>query len=116
MVVLLFVWLYVNFVVGGNWFLSFAFPTAGGIALIVCTVVALVRYVKKGKLYIVGGAFITLGLFMLLVEYLLDATFRLSFVGWSIYPLVVMVILGGTMIYLAIDSAAREVMERKLFF
>ncbi len=112
---ILYLW-YVNFAVGGNWFLSFALPTAGGIALIVCTVITLLRYVKRGKLYILGGAFITLGLFMLLVEYLLEMTFRLSFVGWSIYPLVVLVISGGTMIYLEIDDAAREIMERKLFF
>ena len=112
---ILYLW-YVNFALGGDWFLSFAFPTAGGIALIVCAVITLVRYIKRGRLYIVGGAFITLGLFMLLIEYLLDMTFKLSFVGWSIYPLIVLVILGGVMIYLAIDSVAREMMERKLFF
>ena len=102
----------------GGWqlVLSFAFPVTGGIALIVCAVITLVRYIKKGRLYIVGGAFITLGLFMLLAEYLLDMTFKLSFVGWSIYPLIVLVILGGLMIYLAINSDVREMMERKLFF
>lgn len=112
---ILYLW-YLNFAVEGDWFLSFAFPTAGGIALITCAVVTLVFYVKKGRLYILGGAFITLGLFMLLIEYLLDMTFGLSFVGWSIYPLIALVFIGGVMIYLAIDSVARETMERKLFF
>ena len=112
---ILYLW-YVNFAVGGNWFLSFAFPTTGGIAIIICTVIALMRYVKKGKLYILGGASILLGAFMLLVEYLLDMTFNLSFVGWSIYPLIALVALGGIMIYLAIDAVARESVARKLFF
>ena len=112
---ILYLW-YVNFAVEGNWFLSFAFPTAGGFAIIICAVITLLRYVRKGKLYILGGAAILLGAFMLLVEYLLDMTFRLSFVGWSIYPLIALIALGGIMIYLAIDGEARETLERKFFF
>ena len=56
-----------------------------------------------------------LGGTMLLIEYLLDITFGRAFVGWSIYPLAVLILLGGLLIYLAIDRSAREVMERKLF-
>ncbi len=108
--------LYVNCATGGSWFLSFAFPVAGGLGLLVTAVVALLRYVPKGVLYILGGAFIALGLFMLLVEFLLDLTFSLGgFIGWSLYPLVVLVLLGGVLIFLAINRPAREIMERKLF-
>lgn len=108
--------LYINIEVGGKWFLSFAFPVVAGVGLIVCAVVTLFRYVKKGKLYILGGAFILLGAFSLLIEHLIDVTFHLTFLGWSIYPLIALVFLGGLLIYLAINSTAREVMERKLFF
>lgn len=108
--------LYVDCATGGSWFLSFAFPVAGGLGLLVTAVVALLRYVPKGVLYILGGAFIALGLFMLLVEFLLDLTFSLGgFIGWSLYPLVVLVLLGGVLIFLAINRPAREIMERKLF-
>lgn len=81
--------LYINCITNGNWFLSFAFPVAGGFGLIATTVVALLYYLKKGKLYIWGGAFTLTGGFIML---------------------------GGLMFYLAINKSAREMMERKLFF
>lgn len=108
--------LYINLVTNGDWFLSFAFPVMGGFCLIICTVVTLLYYLKKGKLYIWGGATIVSGAFMLLIEFLLNFTFKLKYIGWSVYPLIVLVLLGGTFIYLAINSTAREMMERKLFF
>lgn len=108
--------LYINFATGGKWFLSFAFPVIGGICLITCTVVTLMYYLRKGKLYILGGSFIALGAFMLLIEFLMGITFNLRFMGWSVYPLVVLFLFGGMLIYLAIDGDTREMMERKLFF
>lgn len=107
--------LYIDLITGGGWFLSFAFPVTCVFALIVTSVIALRRYLRKGSLYIFGGAFMALGGTMLLIEYLLDITFGRAFVGWSIYPLAVLILLGGLLIYLAIDRSAREVMERKLF-
>lgn len=108
--------LYIDLATRGSWFLSFAFPVVGGLALITCTVVTLLYYLQRGKLYIWGGAFIALGLWMILVEFLLGVTFRLLFMGWSVYPLIVLAFLGGALIYLAINRSARERMERKLFF
>ncbi|MBR4295849.1 MAG: hypothetical protein IKT56_03310 [Clostridia bacterium] len=108
--------LYINLVTGGDWFLSFVFPIAGGCCVIVSTVVTLLRYLKKGKLYIFGGMFIAFAGLILLIEFLLDITFGLSFVGWSVYPLAVLSLFGGMLIYLAINHSAREMMERKLFF
>jgi len=108
--------LYINLATGGKWFMSFAFPVAGGLSIIICTVVALIHFLKRGKLYIIGGASILLGAFMLLMEFLMDMTFSLRFIGWSIYPLSVLVLFGGLLIFLAINRTAREIMERKLFF
>ena len=84
--------------------------------MITCTVVALFYYLRSGKLYILGGAFMALGAFMLLIEFLTKITFGLHFIGWSIYPLVVLFLFGGLLIYFAINSSAREMIERKLFF
>lgn len=107
---------YINFAVGGSWFWSFALPVAGGVCLIVTAVVTLVRYVRKGILYIFGGAAMALGLFALPVEYLTMMTFQIpKFIGWSLYPLVSLVMLGGLMLFLAIYRPARETVERKLF-
>jgi hypothetical protein len=73
-------------------------------------------YLKKGSLYIFGGAFIALGAMMPLLEFLLYYTFQLNkLVGWSFYPLVSLVLVGGLLIFLAICKPAREVMERKFF-
>ena len=108
--------LYINIATGGKWFMSFAFPVAGGISLIIYSVVALIYLLRKGKLYIIGGALMVLGTFMLLTEFLMGITFGIRFIGWSIYPLSVLVLFGGFLIFLAINSTAREMMERKLFF
>ena len=108
--------LYINCVTNGSWFLSFSFPVLGGLGLIATAVVTLLRYLKKGRLYIWGGAFSLTGAFIMLIEFLLSRTFNLSFIGWSIYPLSVMVLIGGLLFYLAINKSAREMMERKLFF
>ena len=108
--------MYINFVTNGDWFLTFAFPVTGGICIIISSTVTLFYYLKKGKLYITGGAFVLFGGFMLLTEFLMDMTFHIRFMGWSIYPLAVLVLIGGLLIYLGINRSAREMMERKLFF
>lgn len=108
--------LYINCVTGGNWFMSFAFPVAGGFGIIATAVVTLLYYLKKGKLYIWGGAFTLTGGFIVLIEFFMSITFDIDFFGWSLYPLAVLVLLGGLLFYLAINKFAREVMERKLFF
>ena len=108
--------LYIDLVTQGGWFLSFALPVVAGLCLIVTAVAALLRYVRRGKLYIFGGALLALGGMMLLMEYLVTVTFSgVSFTGWSIYPLVTLVLLGGLLIFLAICSPARQTMERKFF-
>ncbi len=108
--------LYINWATGGGWFLSFAFPVTGGIGILVTAVVVLLKYLPKGRLYIIGGAFIALGAFMPLMEFLIYKTFdRPRFGIWCMYPLIALVLLGGMLIFLAICRPARETMERKFF-
>jgi hypothetical protein len=108
--------LYIDLDTNGGWFLSFAMPVLLGLALVVCALVILLQYLRKGKLYVVGGFLMALGGLVLMVELLMDMTFRLPFTGWSLYPLIALFFLGGMLIYLALNSAARETIERKLFF
>ena len=111
----LYVW-YIAWVTHGAWFESFALPVITGICIIVTTVVTLVRYLKKGRLYIYGGALMAFGGLMLGLEYLLVRTFcGVPFIGWSLYPLAVFLILGGLLIFLAICRPARDMVERKTF-
>lgn len=108
--------LYISVITEGRWFLCFALPVTGGIGLIVTAVVTLLRYVKKGKLYIFGAASILLGIFVMVVEWLIHTVFYGGgMIGWSLYPLVVLAVLGGLLIFLAICRPARESMERKFF-
>lgn len=109
--------LQLNLATGGSWFMGFAFPVTGGLCLLTTALVTLLKYVPKGKLYIVGGFFVSLGVFMLLVEFLLHLTFlRSGSLGWSAYPMTALVLLGGFLIFLGICRPAREAMERKFFF
>ena len=51
-----------------------------------------------------------------LAEFLMVIPFKLSFTGWSIYPMAVLILVGALLIYLDINRTAREIIERKLFF
>lgn len=108
--------LYVDLATDGGWFLSFAFPLVMGAALTVCTPVTLLRYLRKGKLYVVGGSVIALGALSLAVELFMGLTFGTPFVGWSVFPLISLGLVGGLLIFLAMNGEAREKFERKLFF
>ena len=107
---------YVNYLVGGDWFLSFAFPITATLALIVCSVAILLHYLKKGKLYVWGGAFAAFGGLVVLVELMLCVTFGIAMTWWSFYSLAVMLIFSGFLFHLAISENARETIKRKLFF
>lgn len=108
--------LYISFATGGHWFLGFAFPVVGFAMVNVTAVVTLIKYVRRGLLYILGGSLIATGLFMPVTEWLVYRTFSRSvFHFWSVYPLTALVILGGLLIFLAICRPARETMERKFF-
>ncbi len=108
--------LYINFAVGGHWFLIFAFPVTGYLCLTVTAVVTLRRYIHRGALYIYGGACLAFGGFMLLLEFLLHIAFGLPGIGtWSPYPLIVFALLGATLIILAICPKLREPLARKFF-
>ena len=100
---------------GDGWFLPFALPVLGVLTLIVTTVVVLTRYIKKGWLYIFGGAGLALGGYMIQVELMIHTTFDHPFSGWSVYPLIALGGLGGFLIFLGINKTARERMERKFF-
>lgn len=108
--------LYINLATGGDWFLGFALPVTCGFGLIISAVVALLYYLRRGRLYIFGGALMALGIFMVPMELLMCGTFHLQFIGWSVLPLGVLILFGALLIYLAINTAAREILERKLFF
>ena len=100
----------------GKWFISFAFPVVLGAGAITCALITLLRYLHKGRLYVVGGSVMAFGGLILMIELLMTVTFEYTFIGWSLYPLTAMLLVGGLLIYLAMNSVAREKIERKIFF
>lgn len=108
--------MYIDMKTGGGWFRGFALPVTAVLGLIICTVVMLVRRIRRGRLHIYGGLCAALGGYVLMMELLMDRAFGLDFIGWSVYPMLVLTLLGGVLIYLAFNSSAREMLRRKLFF
>ena len=107
----------VNCISHGNWFLKLAFPLCGSCALIFTAVTALLRFVKKGRLYIASGAVMAFGGLVVLTEFLLSITFSgLNFAGWSLIPMAALVMIGLVLLFFAICRPARQSLERKLFF
>ena len=107
--------LVINLFTGGKWFLSFAFPVIGIIGIITTVVVVLVTFIKRGRLYVFGGAIISFGGFMPLMELFLSISFGIKFIWWSLIPMSVLVIVGATVLFFAACPAARESVERKFF-
>lgn len=108
--------LYICLATGGRWFLPLAFPIAGIATVLVTTVVALVKYIKKGRLYIFGGAIIALGGFSVLIEMFIAISFEsVKFIFWSIYPLTVCVLVGLLLIAIAVCKPLRISLDKRFF-
>ncbi len=108
--------LYINLATGGNWFLSFAFPVVGTLGLITTAVVTLFRYIRRGRLFVLGGAVIALGLFMPVMELLMYLTFHWSrFVGWSLYPMIALILPGLAILAAAIFRPIRDSLAKRFF-
>ena len=108
--------LFIDLFTQGGWFLPFAFPVAGGMALIAETVITLVHYVRRGYLYIFGGAIIATGFLTVLIELLINVTFHLrNTLVWSIYPLVSCFLIGMALIVIAISKPLKESLHKKFF-
>lgn len=108
---------YIDLETQGDWFLTFALPTVGFIAVIVTAVVALNTYVRRGYLFIYGGASIALGALTVLIEVLISYTFYNMERGfiWSIYPLVLFFIIGMALIVIGCCPPLRNSLKKKFF-
>ena len=105
---------YINFATGGDWFLTLAFPIVTYLGLTVTAAAVLLYYLKKGHMYVIGAFFIALGLFMDIIELFLMITFKVDFNGWSIIPMIPLVLLGLSIIAIATSRNIREALARKL--
>lgn len=113
--VLLFLW-YINTTVGADWFFSFALPAVLMPGAITCALLWLYSCFRSRLLWILGGAFILLGVSLVGTELLMQYTFSLERgLVWSIYPLVVFVLLGILLLVTASSARLRGYLQRKFF-
>jgi hypothetical protein len=104
---------YVNYYVGGDWFFSFALPVTLAVAVILSSVSILSYYLKRGKLYVAGGAFISVGAFCIFLEYSLHRAFHIhDKMVWSLYPATVFALIGIMLIVIAIVRPIREYLTK----
>jgi len=100
---------YVNFYTGGDWFWIFAMPVTLAAAVIWCSVAILGYYLKRGKLYIAAGAFISTGAYCIFLEHFLHLAFHIhDKMVWSLYPAIIFALIGIMLIVIAIVRPIRE--------
>lgn len=111
--------LYISIKTGGGWFMSFAFPIGGTLLLLIETVIVLIRYTVGRKshriLYILGSASIALGLWCILLEFMMHVTFSMPMRWWCLYPLTVLGLLGLAMLTAAICQPIRSSLHKAFF-
>ncbi len=104
---------YINFATGGTWFMTFALPVTGMAALIVCSLTILCYYLKRGYLYIFGGALIAAAACMPVMEMLSNITFSTrDHLLWCYYPTVALGLIGIMLIIIALVKPFRESIKR----
>lgn len=105
--------LYICYATGGHWYLTFALPVSAVLGVIVTATTVLTKYLRHGKMYIFGGLFIALGLFVSMIETFLHITFDFErFIFWSMIPLIAFCLFGLTLIVIAIVKPFKRSFEK----
>ncbi len=107
--------LYICLATGGHWFMSFAFPVVMLVCLITTAAIALLRYIKKGRLIITGGLLIAIGGSSILVEFFQHLSFGSRMFSWSLYSATAFSIFGVFLLVAGLVRPLREHLERKFF-
>lgn len=111
----LYLWV-INILSGGNWYLSFAFPLTCMTGLIFTALSALLRYLKKGICFTLGGTLFTLSASVVLAELFASITFNGGdFFGWSLYPASAGLVGSLFLIALGISEPLRLWFSKKFF-
>ena len=70
---------------GENWFLPFAFPVTGIACVLTLLGVAIFRYIRQGRLRLLGLYLVLIGASFMLVEFFEYITFGRPMWEWSLY-------------------------------
>ncbi len=107
--------LYIDLMTKGGWFLSFAFPVTGIAGLLVTAVVALVRYVRRGYFFILGGALLGVGGYLMLLELFQCITFGGQMFRWCLYPTGACALLGLFFILAGVIRPLGNALRKRMF-
>jgi len=108
--------LYICAKTGGSWFLSFAFPVTVLVGLITIAVVALFRYLRQGRLPLLAGLLILIGLSFMLVEFFQHITFGTPMFVWSLYCVCGFCAMGAFLLVASLIPSWRNALRRIFFF
>lgn len=107
--------LFINCFVGGHWFLSFAFPVTALYGGLLLGTVALVKYVRRGWFYLLGGVCIAWGCSTMLLEFFEHITFGTRMFLWSLYPTAVFSAIGLFWILAGIIRPLGNALRKRIF-
>lgn len=107
---------YIEYTIGGKWFIKFAFPISVSAALIALAAIIINRYVNPSYLLTSALVFILSGIDCVLIEFLLCITFmkRVHFI-WSYYPLITFIAVGVILLICYKNQHLREQIIKRFF-
>ena len=100
---------------GGSWFLSFAFPVTGIAAVLTLLGVAIFRYIRQGRLRLLGLYLIVIGASFILIEFFQHLTFGTRMFDWSLYCVMAFGAI-GLFLFIATLIPPLHAHLRKIFF
>ena len=108
--------LYVCVKTGGHWFISFAFPVILINCLLSTALVCLLKYVRGGRLFILGGLLLSIGGFTVLIELFEHLSFGDAMFRWSLYSLLGFGAAGIFLLLAGMIPSLRHALEKRFFF
>ena len=108
--------LFIELKTNGKWFLTFALPTVTVLAVFIAVISLLKKEKKISSLTAASVSVIFLGLFCVLIEFLINTTFGVrGRFAWSFYPAVTFILLAVAMFLIGKNKALCEKLEKKFF-
>jgi len=108
--------LYVCVKNGENWFLSFAFPVTGIACVLTLLGVALFRYIRQGRLRLLGLYLVLIGASFMLIEFFQHITFGTPMFVWSLYCVCAFGALGLFLFIATLIPPLHAYLRRTFFF
>ena len=101
---------------GENWFLSFAFPVTGIACVLTLLGVVIFRYIRQGRLRLLGLYLVLIGASFMLVEFFQHITFSTPMWVWSLYCVCAFGALGLFLFAATLISTLHAHLRKTFFF